>query len=135
MDGVIARVLKQKSNLGAKLDSIADLTFLIAIFIVIYPIVIIPNEIWIFIGCIAVIRISAYLVGYMKHRTFSSVHTYTNKATGAVLFMLPILYSMFDSTITVFLVGLLGFISSCEELLINVLCKELNRDRKSIFDQ
>ena len=135
IDGMVARVLKQQNNLGAKLDSIADVAFLSAIVIVIAPVVVIPIWAWICISGIALIRITAYLVGYIKYHTFSSLHTYANKATGASLFLAPVLYSIFGGTVTVILLGLLSFTSSCEELLITVLYKDLKRDRKSIFEQ
>ena len=134
IDGMIARGLKQQSNLGAKLDSIADAAFLLAIVIVMAPTVVIRTWIWICIGGIGLIRMTSYLVGYLKYHTFSSLHTYANKATGALLFMVPILYSIFDGTVAIILPGLLAFVSSCEELLITVLYKDFNRDRKSIFD-
>lgn len=134
IDGIVARVLKQQSNLGAKLDSIADATFLFVIVIVIAPTFVIPIWIWICIGSIALIRISAYGVGYLKYHTFSSLHTYANKATGALLFIVPVLYVLFGITVTAILLGLLAFVSSCEEFLITVLYKDLKRDRKSIFE-
>lgn len=134
IDGMVARVWKQQSDLGAKLDSIADVAFLLAIVIVVAPTVVIPTWVWVCIGGIALIRIAAYLIGYIKYHTLSSLHTYTNKATGASLFFAPVLYSIFGSTVTVILLGVLAIISSCEELLITVLFKDLKRDRKSIFD-
>ena len=134
IDGMIARGLKQQSNLGAKLDSVADAAFLLAIVIVMAPTVVIPAWIWLCIGGIGLIRIIAYVVGYLKYHTFSSLHTYANKATGASLFMVPVLYLIFGGTVAIILPGLLAFASSCEELLITVLYKDLNRDRKSIFD-
>ncbi len=135
IDGIVARVLRQKSSLGAKLDSIADAAFLSAIVIVIAPTVVIPRWIWICVGSIALIRVTAYLIGYIKFHTFSSLHTYANKATGALLFITPVIYSIFGSTVTAILLGLFAFISSMEELLITVIYRELNRDRKSIFER
>lgn len=135
IDGIVARVLRQKSTLGARLDSIADAAFLSAIVIKVVPNVIVPIWIWIFVGGIALIRITAYLIGYIKFHTFSSLHTYANKATGAMLFMTPVLFSIIGSTFTAILLGLFAFISSIEELLITMIFKELNSDRKSIFER
>lgn len=135
IDGIAARVLKQQSNLGAKLDSIADVAFLSAIIIVLAPVVVLPVGVWLGIGGIALIRIMAYGVGYLKYHTFSSLHTYANKATGALLFLTPVLYSSIGSTVTVILLGSFGLFSSCEELLITVSDRELKRDRKTIFEQ
>lgn len=133
LDGPIARKLNQQSDLGGKLDSMADLIFLISIVIVVVPNVVIPIWIWVCIGGIALIRIVSYGIGYKKYHTFSSLHTYANKVTGAFFFATPVLYIIFGITITGIIISLLAFVSALEELLIIVKFNEFNRNIKSIF--
>ena len=132
-DGPIARKLNQESDFGGKLDSMADLIFLISIAIVVAPNVVIPIWIWGCIGGIALIRIISYGIGYKKYHTFSSLHTYANKVTGAFLFLTPVLYIIFGITITGIIISLLAFVSALEELLIIIIGNELNRNIKSIL--
>lgn len=132
-DGLAARITKQQSDLGAKLDSVADVMFCLAIVIAVVRAIVIPLWIWICAIVIALIRVTAYLIGYKKYHTFSALHTYANKATGGFLFGTPVLYAMFGITATGVMLCLLAALSACEELLITVLSKNLNRNCKSIF--
>lgn len=133
LDGLVARMLKQQSNLGAKLDSIADMVFIFSVIITIFPAVVIPVWIWICAIIITSIRVTAYLIGYKKYRMFSALHTYANKATGGLLFFAPILIYGLGITVAGVTLCLLAVLSSCEELLITVRSKELNRNCKGLF--
>lgn len=132
-DGFVARKLKQQSIIGAKLDSIADVVFAIAIFIVVIRNISLSTLLWLFIAFIALLRFVSYSIGYYKYRTFASLHTYANKATGVLIFVFPLLYILWDIKITVTILCVVAFISSFEELLITLKSKELNRNCKSIF--
>lgn len=134
-DGFVARKLKQQSTIGAKFDSIADVVFAIAIFIVVIKNISLSTLLWQFITFIALLRLVSYSIGYYKYRTFTSLHTYANKATGFLIFVFPLLYILWDINITVIILCVLAFISSFEELVITIKSKELNRDCKSIFMQ
>lgn len=134
-DGLIARTMKQQSDLGAKLDSVADTTFFFAIVVKVIPTIVIPMWIWICASLIALIRVITYLIGYKKYHMFSALHTYANKITGGFLYGTPVLYVMLGITATGVILCLLAALSTSEELLITVLSKKLNRNRKSIFIQ
>ncbi|NLV57501.1 MAG: hypothetical protein GXY67_01900 [Clostridiales bacterium] len=56
-----------------------------------------------------------------------------NKATGGLLLGAPILYAAVGTTATGAILCCFGMYSALEELLITVLAKELNRNRKSIL--
>lgn len=133
LDGFIARKLNQQSDFGEKLDSIADLFFLLSISIVIVVNMKLPIWIWVCIFVIALIRIMSYGIGYKRYGTFSSLHTYANKVTGLMLFTSPILFAILGITTTGIILITLAFISALEELIINIKAKELNRNIKSIF--
>lgn len=133
LDGFVARKLKQQSIVGAKLDSIADLVFAIAIFIVIIKNINLSTLTWQFIILIILLRGASYIIGFYKYHTFTALHTYANKATGIIIFMFPLLYILFDISITEFILCVIAIISSLEELVIIIKSKELNRDCRSMF--
>lgn len=133
LDGFIARKLNQQSTAGAKIDSIADMTFAVAIFIVVIKNLSFPGWIWVCAVLITFLRVVSYIIGFYKYRTFTSLHTYTNKATGALIFAFPLLYALWGMTVEGIILCFVALISSLEELIIIIKSKELNRDRKTIF--
>jgi CDP-diacylglycerol--glycerol-3-phosphate 3-phosphatidyltransferase len=132
-DGLVSRIMKQQSDLGAKLDSVADVVFLFTMVIIVVSSISIPLWIWICAILIALIRVTTYLFGYKKYHTFFALHTYANKVTGAFLFCTPVLYVVLGMTATGIILCLLAALSACEELLITVMSKNLDRNCKSIF--
>lgn len=133
LDGFVARKLNQKSSMGAKLDSIADLFFATAIMFIVIKNITFPAWIWICAALIATLRILSYIIGFLKFKTFTSLHTYANKATGFMLFTFPLLYYVFGLTVAGILICILSFYSTLEELIITFNSKKLNRDCKSFF--
>lgn len=132
-DGMIARITRQQSSFGAKLDSIADVVFVFSLIITVGSTVVIPTWCWICAIIVTFIRVTAYLIGYQKHHTFSALHTYANKATGGLLFCMPILIYIFGFSVAGVILCIFATLSSSEELLITVLSKDLNPNRKSLF--
>lgn len=134
LDGWLARRLKVSSELGAKLDSIADLLFYSVMAIKVLPILLqkLPAEIWIAVGIILVLRLCSYLVAAWKYKRFASLHTYMNKLTGAGVFLIPytILLPIFIPFCAV--LSVIAGIASGEELFIHIRNKEYHSDVKSI---
>ena len=133
IDGPIARGLKQQSQTGAKLDSAADLVFIIAILVSVLRSIVLPDWLLLFVSIVALVRIAAYAVGYFKYYTFASLHTILNKAAGALLFLFPALLWMLGLNAAGLLVCIIALLSALEELAIIVISKELDRNRKSLF--
>lgn len=133
IDGFIARATRSVSKQGALLDSAADIIFVAAVFISLFPVLIIPTWLWIGIGMIALIRIASYTIGFIKYRTFAALHIYSNKLAGGLLFCFPVLYIALGMNIAGALLGSVAVLSALEELVITLRSKELNRDCKSIF--
>lgn len=132
-DGIVARSLKQESDLGAKLDSIADFVFAGTIAIVAVRYLFLPIWLWVCIALIALVRFAGYVIGYIKYSAFSALHTYANKISGALLFTFPVIYTAFGINASgVFLCVVTG-ISAIEEAIITSKSQYLNRDCKSIF--
>lgn len=132
-DGLVARIMKQQSDFGARLDSMADTVFCFAILMVVMLTITIPQWIWICIIIIAAVRVAAYWIGYKKYHAFAALHTCANKITGMVLYGMPILYSMFGVTATGVILCLIAGFSASEELLLTVRSKDLNRNCKGLF--
>lgn len=132
-DGLVARALKQQSELGAKLDSIADMVLIFVIAIVVVPVLLVPSWIWVGAIAITLIRVTGYLIGFKKYHKFSALHTYANKITGGILFCTPILYALIGITASGVILCLFAVLSAFEELLITVISKDLDSNCKSIF--
>ena len=96
IDGTIARKTNSESKLGSQLDTIADLVFVVSASIKFLPNIRIPRWLWIWIGVIAVVKISNILWGYVAKKQFVSLHTIMNKATGLLLFLLPMTMPLVD---------------------------------------
>lgn len=93
IDGTIARKTNSAGELGAKIDTAADLAFVTASLIKILPMIDIPQWLWIWGIVIAIIKIGNIIRGYVSEKQFVSLHTVMNKITGFLLFLLPLTLS------------------------------------------
>ena len=123
LDGYIARKTNTASQFGATLDSIADTIFTGVLLVILISIVKIPLGVLVWIVGIAGIRIASLLVGFLKYHTFAFLHTYANKATGAILFCFPLLYLALGVEVTATLICGLASCSSLEELALSITSK------------
>ena len=96
IDGTIARVTNTASEFGSRLDSIADIIFVIICMIKILPVLAIPTWLYLCIGMIAIIRVFNILLGYYLNKKYTAKHTIMNKLSGVVLFVLPLTISIVD---------------------------------------
>lgn len=96
IDGTIARKTNSISKFGDKLDTVADLVFVIVSLIKLLPIIHIPFWLWIWGGAIGIIKISNIVYGYVSNKQFISLHTIMNKATGLLLFLFPLTLSFIE---------------------------------------
>lgn len=96
LDGFIARKTSTESKAGAKLDSIADVIFLIVCIIKILPAIDLPEWILIWIGVIALIKSVSIILGFIYSRSIIMLHTVLNKTAGLLLFVLPFTFSFLD---------------------------------------
>lgn len=135
VDGYVARKLKCESALGATLDSVADLAFAIAILFVVLKNISIPMWLWLCSAIIGLLRITGYGIGFYKYHTFSSLHTWLNKATGALIFAFPLLYALFGLPVAGAGISFVALLSAIEELAITVKSRELEKDCKGFFAQ
>lgn len=89
-DGAVARKTNTVSEFGSKLDTAADFIFLTVCLIKLLPAMEIPTWLWIWFSVIAVIKIINVVSGFILQKKLVAVHTLMNKATGILLFLLPL---------------------------------------------
>ena len=90
LDGFVARKTDTVSKLGARLDTMADFVLVVVCLIKLLPILRIPAWLYGWIGIIALIKVANIISGFVVQKRFLAVHSVMNKATGALLFLLPL---------------------------------------------
>ncbi len=90
LDGFAARKTNTVSELGARLDTAADFVLVVVCLIKLLPVFRIPAWLYIWIGIIAFIKVVNLISGFAVQKKFAAVHSVMNKATGALLFLLPL---------------------------------------------
>ena len=93
LDGFVARSTKTETELGAKLDSIADLTLAVICLAKILPTVAAPAWLWAWVTFIAVVKVANVVSGLVMRKRLVMPHTVVNKVAGfvalLVLFAIP----------------------------------------------
>ena len=90
VDGWVARRTHTVSELGAKLDTIADVVFVIVCLVKLLPILDMPVWLYAWIGIIALIKTINIISGFVVQKRFVSVHNTMNEVTGLLLFVFPL---------------------------------------------
>ena len=90
LDGFVARQTDTVSILGARLDTMADFVLVVVCLIKLLPVLHIPAWLYGWIGIIALIKAVNIVSGFAVQKRFVPVHSVMNKATGALLFLLPL---------------------------------------------
>ena len=147
IDGQLARRLKNaKSELGATLDSIADLALISVLVFALMPKMDIWN--WLRISYICVLSLKLFAstgIGFIRFKEFISLHTISFKILASCLFLHPIVYffagpgmslnvqsgmffNIFSTVIVVYAV-----LCVIEGIFIVSLCKRPERNLKSAF--
>ena len=87
LDGFLARRWGVESKFGARLDSLADFVFVLAVGYKLFPYMKLPATLWMMIGLVALVKmINAISSFVVKHR-IEFLHTRANKLTGFFLFI------------------------------------------------
>ena len=115
IDGTIARKTNSISNFGSRLDTVADLIFVVVSLFKLVPVIRIPVWLWIWGGVIAAIKISNIIWGYVAEKQFVSLHTVMSKITGLLLFLLPLTISFVELKYTAIVVCFLATLSAIQE--------------------
>lgn len=89
LDGAVARLTGTVSRLGERLDTLADI-ILVAVWMLLFiPDINVGRWLWIWTGIIALIKAVNVISGFAMKKGFVVKHTLANKATGILLFLLP----------------------------------------------
>ena len=125
VDGYLARKTSSTSELGARLDSVADLLFYAVMLFRVFPILWkkLPRWIWFAVITILVLRAVVYVLAFIKYRHLPSLHTYLNKLSGLMIFLIP--FSMIVDALTPFCIAIavVSFLAVVEELIIHILSR------------
>ena len=135
LDGAVARATGAVSPLGARLDSIADLVFYSVMLVRLLPLLWqkLPRELWLGVGGLVLLRLAAYGVAAVKYRRFAALHTWLNKLTGLLVFLLP--YLLWSSLLPAYCLALEGAagLAVLEELAIHLTRSRYRPDVRTIF--
>ena len=91
LDGAVARLTGTVSRLGERLDTLADIVFVAVWMVLFIPAINIGLWLWIWTGIIAFIKVVNVISGLAMKKGFVAKHTPANKATGILLFLLPMI--------------------------------------------
>ena len=86
-DGYLARKLGCESKVGAMLDSLADLVFVVCCCFKLIPALAFPKWLWIWSGVIVAIKIINQISALVMYKKCIFPHTIANKVTGVLLFL------------------------------------------------
>ena len=115
VDGTVARKTNSISEFGARFDSVADFIFLVVSLIKFLPLIHIPMWLWVWIAVIAIIKISYIVWGFIYREKLISLHTIMNKATGVLLFLLPLTLHFVDLKYSSVVVCIIATFSAIQE--------------------
>ena len=89
LDGFLARRAGTVSELGAKLDSIADLVLVVVCLMKILPAIDVPMWLWVWVAAIVFVKVANMLSGFVVEKRLVMPHTTANKVAGFVVFLVP----------------------------------------------
>ena len=115
IDGTIARKTNTVTELGSKLDTIADFIFVIACLIKLLPIIDVPQGIYIWIGVIVLIKLINVISGFVIQKKFVSIHSVFNKITGSLLFIFPMTLSFINIKYSAIVLCVIATFASIQE--------------------
>ena len=115
VDGWVARRTNTVSEFGAKLDTIADVIFVVVCLVKLLPIMDIPVWLYVWIGIIALIKVINIVSGYVVQKRFVAIHSMMNKVTGILLFVLPLTISFIDLKYSAAVVCIIATFAAVQE--------------------
>jgi len=135
LDGLIARVFRMQTKLGAKLDSWADTGTYILAFIAIYLFrwKEIKNE-WIILSAFFIIWIISYAVVLIKFKGLIGLHTYLSKITGYLQGAFIVILFLFGYNVWLFYLCLgVGIIACTEEIIVIITITQPMSNVKGLY--
>lgn len=115
IDGTVARKTDTASELGSKLDTVADLVLVIVCLIRLLPVLDFETWMFIWIGIIAIIKVINILSGIIVQKRFVTVHSVMNKIAGALLFILPLTIEIVELRYSAIVVCIVASFAAIQE--------------------
>ena len=119
LDGLLARRFGVQSDGGARLDSAADIAFLLALTAALLRARQLACWLLYAAGAVLLIRSVTYAAGFYKFRTFVSLYTTLNRAAGVVLVGYPVLAVLLGQGTAAWLAAAAAGLSALEELVLH----------------
>jgi len=114
-DGYLARKLGCESKVGALLDSLADLAFVICCSFKLIPVLAFPKWLWIWGGVIVAIRVINQISALVMCKKCLFPHTVANKVTGVLLFVGVPLTVLLESFVPMVVIAVAATFAAVQE--------------------
>ena len=115
IDGTVARKTGAVSNFGAKLDTVSDFVFMAVCVVKLLPKINISVWLWIWIAIIAIVKVINIVMGFIRRKKLVALHTFLNKITGLLLFLLPLTLQFIVPTYSFAVVCTIATIAAIQE--------------------
>lgn len=115
IDGTIARRTNSASEFGARFDTLADTVFVVVCLIKLLPAISMQTGLCVWIAAIALIKVINIVSGYIVQKKYVAVHSMMNKATGVLLFLLPLTLSFIPLKYSAILVCAVATFAAVQE--------------------
>lgn len=135
LDGYFARKFNCQSQFGSQLDSLGDMLFFIMLlaYVIVYKrYVLIENKK--LLMCVVVVKCIPLIIGMIKYKKLVFIHTILNKLSGIMVVIGVITIITFEIHIIMIYVLFFILLAGIEEILIEILVKNPDENRKSVFD-
>ena len=114
-DGYLARKLGCESKVGALLDSLADLVFVVCCCFKLIPALAFPRWLWILGGVIVAIKVINQISALVMYKKCIFPHTIANKVTGVLLFVGVPLTVFLESIVPMVIVAVVATFAAVQE--------------------
>ena len=114
-DGYLARKLGCESQVGAMLDSLADLVFMVCCCFKLIPALAFPKWLWIWGGVIVATKIINQISALVMHKKCIFPHTIANKVTGVLLFVGVPLTVFLESIVPMVIIAVVATFAAVQE--------------------
>jgi len=142
LDGQLARKHGRCTEFGAKLDGFADMLFMLSLLVIVFALQqlhrFIALHVLIALAAVVMLKVTNLILGRVKFRVWSTMHTKANKVTAMpFLFLVPVL--VVTGAVTLWLNVILALLlllvlaANVEETLILLRCKTYDANTVSIF--
>lgn len=95
LDGYVARKTNSASELGTRLDSIADLVLVIVCLEKLLPVIDVPIWLWAWVAAMAIVKVVNMASGLVVKKRLVMPHTSANRIAGLAAFLVPFAIPLF----------------------------------------